>query len=192
MRNRATALAVSGGLGILTTHVGADVIWYTDKNAWSDVVVGFETIGFAEVPNATFLIDEYRDVGVQFADGDDVTRCCGFFETYPEDGAGLDGNGNITLEFDVPQLWIAVDFPGLVRFELYSGEDLIYNSLVFGEGGIGNFAGLVSDAFFDRAVLIDDFAGQQASIDDLHFGVPGPAGLWLFGIAAAAPPRRRR
>lgn len=134
------------------------------------------------------------DLGVLFADGNDIISCCSEV-IYPEDGAGLDGNGNITLLFDAPQSWIAADFPGGLRIELYRGGELIYTSSVFGisKKSAGHFAGLVSSAHFDMAVLMDVPVDFEAEIDNLYFGVPAPGALWMLGFAAVCSgPRGRR
>ncbi len=139
----------------------------------------------------TFITDEYVELGVLF-DGSDNT---GPFDliTYPNDGFGLDGNGNITLDFLVPQAWIGVDFPGNLEIELYREGVLIYHSGLFGfGGGIGNFGGIVSSELFDRAILMDVPIDFEAEVDDIFFGVPGPGAVPLLGLAALWPPRRRR
>ena len=146
------------------------VIEFDDKDAWIAAAGEFTTIGFTEVPNLTFLSNHYADLGVVFSDGNDITRCCGQFETWPNDGAGLDGNGNITLAFDEPQASIASDFPGFLQIELYRKGQLIYASGLLGVGGVGNFGGLVSGALFDTAVLMDFPPEHEAEIDDFHFG----------------------
>ncbi len=83
-----------------------------------------------------------------------------------------------------------MDFPGLMRIELYDQGRLIYTSSNFLPGGVGNFAGLLSDAPFDAAVLIDPLG--EAEIDDLHFGVPAPGALPLLALGALTQRRRRR
>jgi hypothetical protein len=92
--------------------------------------------------------------------------CCGP-RTYPQDGAGLDGNGDISVSFATLQAWIGVDFPGYLTIDLYRQGEL-FASVEYGFSGIGNFGGLISTEPFDAAVLIDP--GGEAEIDDLHFG----------------------
>ena len=162
----ATALVASLSLG----SANGGVVEFHDRDAWIAAVGEFTTIGFTEVPNGTFLSNHYADLGVVFSDGNDITRCCGHFETWPNDGAGLDGNGNIRLAFSEPQAWIAADFPGFLRIQLFKDDLLIFSSGEFGQGGIGNFGGLISSELFDAAVLLDVPAANQAEIDDLHFG----------------------
>ena len=86
-----------------------------------------------------------------------------------------------------------MEFPGNVRFQLFSNEELIYTSSVFGLEPTGNFAGLLSTETFDAAVILDPF-DEFVFIDDLHFGVPAPGTLWLLaflGLSSASGRRRR-
>ena len=114
------------------------------------------------------------------------------FESFANDGAGVDGFGDIEIAFTTPQAWIAVDYPGAVQFKLYSLGELIYTSSGFSDKGeIGEFAGLLSTNMFDAVIISNPISGK-AFIDDLHFGVPAPGTLALLGLAAVLPKRRRR
>ncbi len=152
----------------------AGVTEYTDKDAWIAAVGTFTTVDFAGFPPGTFITEQYAGLGVLFTDGNDSIF---FTPSFVNDGWGLDGNGDINVSFDIPQLWIAVDYPGSIQFELFLQDQLVYTSNRFLPGGIGNFAGLLSTELFDAARLID-VVGTDAEIDDLHFGVPAcPADL---------------
>ena len=103
------------------------------------------------------------------------------------------------VEFTDLQAWIGVDFPGSLRIELFSNDQLIYTSSEFLHAGVGFFAGLRSDQLVGAARIFDPLGG--VAIDDLHFGVPAPGPLALFGLSAllhrggrrrAAPGRRGR
>ena len=167
---------------------GGFVEEFTNKDEWISAVGQFTTIGFTGFPNGTFITDQYADLGILFTDGNVFIHMSG---SHVNDGWGLGGNEAIHLSFLTPQAWIAVDFPGAVKFELFSGGDLIYASSNFGGGGVGLFAGLLSTDLFDAA-LIYDWGDDQVFIDDLHFGVPAPGALWLLAVAALSPRRRRR
>lgn len=191
MRGRRIRLIAALGLCVCY-ETRAGVLEFHDKGAWINAVVSFTTIGFDGFPSGTIVTDQWVDLGVVFADGNDTT---GGFDplTFPEDGWGLDGNGNIVLEFAEPMAWIASDFPGRLRIELYSDGQLFYTSGIFGIGGIGNFGGLASDQLFDMAVLMDVPAGSQAEIDHLHFDppIPAPGAIGVLAIALVRWPRRR-
>jgi len=160
------------GLGLaLMPSVSGTVIELHDKDRWVGAVGDFVTVDFTGFAGGTLVTDQYSDLGVIFADGNDRIACCDEI-TWPNDGAGLDGNGNIALLFDRPQAWIAADFPGYLVVELFANGELLDSSGVFGVGGIGNFGGLVSSKPFDTAVLMDIPASHEAEIDDLHFGPP--------------------
>ena len=173
-------------LTLLTATAHGGVIEFTDKDEWIDAVGAFTTIGFTGFPNGTFITNQYADLGVLFTDGNDSIR---FSPTvFPNDEWGLDGNGDIAVAFDTPQLWIGVDFPGFLDIELYYQGKLIHTG-VFGFGGIGNFSGLLSTQPFDAAVLAE-VGGSEAEIDDLHFGVPAPGTLPLLALGALWTRRR--
>jgi len=189
--SRLVLLACSGACCVGPT-LRADVIEYTDKAEWQAGAGEFTTIGFTEYPDGTWVFEQYADLGVHFVDGFDIIRCCSF-ETFPVDGAGLDGNAEIHLIFDAPMYTIAADFPGGLMFELFSGGEPTYTSGPMGFGGVGLFGGIVSSEPFDEAIL-RDWGGGQVAIDDLHFGppIPGPSALGLIGVAFVGIVRRRR
>ena len=168
---------------------GGFVEEFTNKDEWIAAVGRFTTIDFTGFPDGTFITDQYADLGILFTDGNDSI----FLNdgAFPNDGAGLDGNGNISVSFDTPQAWIGVDFPGVLQIELFSSGRLFYTSSIAGGGGAGFFFGLISSELFDAAVLIDPVDGA-VFIDDVHFGVPAPSALWLLAVAAFMPRRRRR
>ena len=167
------------------------VIEFNDKDRWIAAVGTFTTIGFDGFEPSTIITDQFANLGILFTDGDD--RIKPFDEiTFPNDGWGLDGNGNITLVFDTPQAWIAADFPGRLQIQLFANGELFFMSGILGVGGFGNFGGLVSSEPFDTAVLMDFPADFEAEIDDLHFGVPAPGVLWMLTVAMLyATPRAR-
>ena len=171
--------------------LGGFVEEFTDKDEWIAAVGRFTTIDFTGFPDGTFITDQYADLGVLFVGGNENIFLSD--NAFPNDGAGLDDGGftPIAVSFDTPQAWIAVDFPGTVQFELFSGGELIYTSSAFGGGGAGFFAGLVSTELFDAAV-IDDPGDFSVAIDDLHFGVPAPATLALLALGSLFSTRRRR
>ena len=173
---------------LLSAAAHAGVQEFTDKDEWINAVGEFTTIGFTGFEIGTFITDQYADLGILFTDGNDSIQ---FSPTgFPNDEWGLDGNGDIAVAFDTPQLWIGADFPGLLRIELYQNGRLFYVSDNYGQDPVGNFAGLLSNEPFDAAVLIDVLG--EAEIDDLHFGVPAPGVLPLFALGALCTRRRRR
>ncbi|MCZ6735484.1 MAG: hypothetical protein O7C65_06815 [Planctomycetota bacterium] len=180
------AMAIMAWPGNGGVAFGGFVEEFTNKDEWIAAVGRFTTIDFTGFPQGTFITDQYADLGILFTDGNDSIAFAGSFIN---DGVGLDGNGDISVSFDTPQAWIGVDFPGFLTIELFSAGNLIHTA-EFGSAGAGNFGGLISSKLFDAAVLIDPL--DQVAIDDLHFGVPAPGALWLLGVAALLPRRRRR
>ena len=171
----------------LPAHAG--VTEFTDRAEWEAAAGQFSSIDFTGFPKFTIITDQYQGLGVTFSDGTDAIR---FSNAFPNDNWGLDGNDDIHLSFERPQAWIGVDFPGFLRIFLFSADELIHVSSVFAEpGGVGGFGGLLSSEPFDSAILTDP-GDDAVFIDDLHFGVPSPAGLMLFALVGIWPRRRRR
>ena len=167
------------------------VVEYTNKLSWQSATGGYDTITFTELPANTWITTQYAHLGETFTDGShQVAYMPGAFVN---DDYGLTGAlDETTLEFSQPMYAIAADFPGLLTFQLYFQNQLIYQSTDFGGGGAGWFAGLVSDRPFDRVRMYDPTS--DFFIDDLHFGpaIPGPGALALAAIAGALTSRRRR
>ena len=168
----------------------AGVIELIDREEWFSLVGPVITVDFTGFAPGTFITDQYADLGILFTDGNDS-----IFPSkpaFPNDGVGLDGNGNISVAFDTPQPWIGVDFPGFLSIELYSQGRLFFTSNLNGGAGVGNFLGLISSQLFDAAVVVEGAPGFEAEIDDLHFGVPAPGSVCLLVLAGLWPRRRRR
>lgn len=184
---------VSLGLTLAAgTCATADVIEFTDRDEWIAAVGTFTTIDFTGFPEGTFITDQFSDLGVTFTGGNEHIALSD--NAFSNDGAGLESNfADIQIEFATPQFWIAVDFPGIIQFELFSGGQLIFTSSGLGVGGAGNFGGLLSTEPFDMAVILDP-TDMTVAIDDLHFGppVPGPPTVAFLGLAGVFACRRRR
>ncbi len=177
----------------LTTICYAEVIELEDKDAWASAVGDFTTIDFTGFPLWTVITDQYADQGVLFTDGDDIIYIDEFL--FLNDSYGLTGSiddGPIIVEFDDPQYWVAVDYPGVIAFELFKDDVHVYSSIWF-SGHIGDFAGLISTDSFDK-VVIHDPLNESVSIDDLYFGgyVPGAGSGVLLVFSSLFWRKRRR
>ncbi|MHC4349561.1 MAG: hypothetical protein ACYS15_13635 [Planctomycetota bacterium] len=179
---------------LLGAHTAASaqggVIEFTDKDDWLAAVGAFTTLTFTEFPDETLITDQYEELGVLFTDGNDTITCCDDIQ-YPNDGSGLYGNGTIRLTFSAPQAYIGIDYWSTAGFHLYSEGELVYSTTAYFSGGPGSFAGLLSSDFFDEALLTFNPALASVRMDDLHFGVPAPSTLGMFGLYALRPRRRR-
>jgi len=189
MHSAATIAAIAG----VVHHAPAELTGFVDAASWQSAVGSFTTIGFDDFTESTLVTEQYASLGVHFIGGNDVA----FFgpNIFPNDRWGLKGHivppGDIHIIFDNPQLWLATDYPGEVRYDLYfHGEHIAQSDTLGGAGGAGNFWGIVSTRFFDE-VIISDPADAVVAIDDLHFGVPGPGALGLLALAAVMRRRRR-
>jgi hypothetical protein len=167
--------------------LSATVTQYENKMQWQQAVANnFTTLDFTGFPKFTLLTTQYVNLGAIFDGTDDVETASAFIN----DGWGLEGNGDIFVNFTQPMYYIATDFPGFLQYKLYFQNQLIFTSSVFSQGFVGNFAGLISTTPFDRAQLIDPTGG--AAIDDLFFGPPIPAPGVFGSLAAFALFNQRR
>jgi len=118
--SKAVACAVIvAALMLAHEPAAAGLTTYTDRQAWFDdvgAVAEITTIGFDDF-GLTTITDQYEHLGVIFTDGNDTTRPSSGVS--PRDGWGLDGNPDITMEFDSPKHAIAVDYPGGIQIDLY-------------------------------------------------------------------------
>jgi len=165
------------------------VALYFNRTTWEAAVDSFSTAPFTGFGPGTVITTQYAEIGANFVDGFYTVHFAGGF---PSDGVGLDGNGDITVQFAQPMSHIGIDYPGFMEVELYSNGTLLYHSPLTGGAGAGFFLGVVSTIAFDRIVLID--FGDEAAIDNLSFGpaIPAPGALPLLALAAGLAPARRR
>jgi hypothetical protein len=179
-------VSVLVGLGVIAVgSARGDVDVFFDRAEWVAAVGPVTTIDFTGFPEGTTITDQYADVGAIFIDGLNFTW---FNPTFKNDGVGLYGYDEINVAFDTPQRWMAVDFPGFIGIRLFFQDSIIHES-GWGNPGNGWFVGLVSDEPFDSLLLIEP--GGEVNIDDLHYGVPSPAVLWLLAVAGLVWRRRR-
>jgi hypothetical protein len=159
-----------------------DVYETTDKDVWIAAVGSHATADFTGFPAGTIITGQYADLGVVFSDGNDCIYPNP--NSFPNDGVGLDGNGDITVVFAQLQNWLAVDQPGFFGMQLLRNGQVVHTSGTYHAFSDGSFLGLISSEGFDAAVLIEL---DEAEIDDLYFGPPVcPADLDGDGTVAIA------
>jgi MYXO-CTERM domain-containing protein len=186
-RSSLTAIVLVG----CSSSASAGVVAYTNKAAWQAAVGSYTTIDFTGYQDGYLVTDQYAHLGITFAG---AQHSFGHAGAFLNDGEGLRGAPNVHIHFSEPQDWIAVDFPGTVRFRLYRHSELIHTSELFFDF-ISYFAGLVSAAPFDEVIIDAPLPGIPAmGIDDLYFGppIPAPGALGAFALAALLGRRRRR
>jgi len=167
----------------------AAVVEYTSKAQWQSAAGAYTTIQFNELPNGTWITDQYDHVGALFTDGSDQV----FFNQngFPNDGYGLNAAfDETTIEFTQSIFTIAADCPGGLRFTLFYRGVQTYLSSPF-SGDPFAFAGLVSDQPFDKVLIMDPSGGTF--VDDLYFGPPIPgSGAWAVVACFVLGGRRGR
>lgn len=146
------------------------------------------TINFTDLPNATTVTDQYSDLGVTF---EGLNFTTGPFNNY-HDQWGINIFSGNHLYFDNPINWIAADFLGGLRIEIYSGETFLHR---FQRPMPERFVGGYSEIPFDH-VHVYDPTDSLTVIDDLHFGppivVPAPGVAAALTLALFTVSRRRR
>jgi hypothetical protein len=114
-RTSSTLLAASL-TAVCATLVSGGITEYEDKDEWEAAAGSWSTADFTGFPDNTPIDEQYAHLGVHFVDGYDFVV---LGSSFPNDGAGLDGNEYIDLVFDAPMHSIAADFPGLLIIDLY-------------------------------------------------------------------------
>lgn len=181
-------------LGVVCPAEAAVVTEFTTYESWVTQAGTVTPVLFTELPPDTLVTDQYQSIGAMFTDADGNWTLGVGSPLFPQDGTGLDGEYLITVELLTPAVGVAAHFPGGVRYRLYSGESLVYQSSYFGGGGIGNFGGVISATAFDRIEIID-LPNNQVFLDNLYLSfapVPAPSGLALLALGTSARCRRRR
>jgi hypothetical protein len=142
---------------------------YTDRPTWEAAVTGIQTAPFTGYANGTIITNQYQSIGMTYTQGNDTVFLSSAF---PTDGAGLSCNGNMIISFSSPQTAIGIDFPGALSIDLYSGGTLVYASGNFAGAGSGFFAGIITTATFDSAI-IDDWVDGAAYVDNVSIAGTG-------------------
>jgi hypothetical protein len=142
---------------------------YTDLPTWEAALTGIQTAPFTGFFAGTIITNQYQPIGMTYTQANDTVFLSSVFST---DGAGLKCNGNTSITFNSPQTAIGIDFPGGLSIELYSGGTLIYASGNFAGSGTGFFAGIITTATFDRAI-VDDWVDGSAYVDNVSIAGTG-------------------
>lgn len=173
----------------------AGVTLYTDNfAAWQGATGTYSTCDFIGFPVNTQITTQYSELGAIFTpyQGPNIVGPYSP-EGFLEDGYGIDGNGDVEILFDAPMHSLAAHAPGSWRYQLFSGNTMIYQSVFVGGGGAGFFAGLVSTEAFTK-IRFDTFDFDDVYIDNAYFSTapgPGVVGLGVVGLALARRSRRR-
>jgi hypothetical protein len=169
--------------------------WQAEKAAWFDAAIGAKTVDFVGFSPGIFMTTQYLNLGIEFVPilNPYTTEGGGtVFGLYPEDGCGLDGNGDIQVTFTEPMHAIAASGGSSNwRYYLYSDDTLVWAGTLWNPA-LGKFYGITTSFSFNRVILDVPFDTQLA-LDNVHFStVPGPGGLALIGSMAICGLRRAR
>jgi hypothetical protein len=176
---------------MLGSSATANFQYITNYATWQGLVPTQTTIDLTELNEGDWLTDQYAHLGVLF-DGGAIQET---FNNYPLDGHGVYGGCTITVTLASEAYAIGSHHPGAMRFDLYSGNTLLYTSLATGSGA-NNFRGVVSSTPFDRVVMRGVTLGPPScdpiAVDNFYFAsVPGPGALPLLALGCLGRGRRR-
>jgi hypothetical protein len=180
---------------VVVSSSSAQVIQYDDDFAgWSAAAGPYTTIDFVGFPVNTFITTQYSHLGAVFTNfgGPEVVRPFSMF-AYPQDGYGVDGNFGIEILFSEPMRAVGMHAPGFFEIQLFSGDEMIFDSTVlFGGQGPNFFGGVASVQTFDRMRFVSGPV-DDVYTDNIYFStVPGPAvGVVIFCGALVGRRRRR-
>lgn len=198
MKRSITAICVAAIAAIgMESGIGAlgGVALYTDSfAAWQGATGSYSTCDFVGFPVNTQITTQYSELGAIFTpyQGPNIVGPYSP-EGFLEDGYGIDGNGDVEILFDTPMHSLAAHAPGSWRYQLFSGNTMIYQSVYVGGAGVGFFAGLVSTEGFTK-IRFDTFDFDDVYIDNVYFSTapgPGAVGLGVVDLALARRSRRR-
>ena len=185
-----------GGLAVVTGAANADQ-WFGNAGAYS-------TITFNEFPYGTLISNQYASLGIHFVEpqgnwiyGSDVNGT----DLFVQDGWGLHGENSIDMRFDTPIRGLAAYYPGVVKAQFFSGEQLVYSWTQNFGGGSNKFAGFFGDVAFDRVVFKNANnpppwgSIYPVKFDNLYFTTvpaPGVAVCLLGGVSIVCRRRERK
>ena len=189
------ALAGASALSFGSTMPAlAGVTLYTgDFGAWQNAAGPYSTCDFVGFPVNTQITTQYSELGATFTpfQGPNIVGPYSA-QVFPQDGYGIDGNGDVEILFDTPMHSLAAHAPGSWRYQLFSGNTMIYQSVYVGGAGYGFFAGLVSTEGFTK-IRFDTFDFDDVYIDNVYFSsTPSPGALPAFALSWGFMRRRRR
>lgn len=184
----AVSVAASSGIA----HAGAT--FYSSFPEWATATSGaFDTLDF-NLGSLQFLGEQYSHYGVHFNGTSALAGAApGFF---PLDGWGIASasgpNPIIPVALDGDRLAFGVEFVGDVRFQLFSGTALVFDSGNHFDGiQPSGFAGvLLSQSFDSIKISGGNFTTLEA--DNFYVGHVVPAPGAVAALAMMFTRRRRR
>lgn len=189
------ALCVAGqALGGLTVVTGA-----ANAAQWFGSAGAYSTITFTEFPYGTLIAEQYASLGIHFVEPQGNWIYGNGVDGFVQDGWGLQGENSIDMRFDTPMRGLAVYYPGIVKAQFFSGDQLVYSWTQNFGGGSNKFGGFFGETSFDRVVFKNAVNpppwGDTYPVyfDNLYFTtVPAPgAAVLLLGFVPIARGRRR-
>jgi hypothetical protein len=175
-------------------HAGAT--FYSSYSEWSAATSGaYDTLDF-NLGSFQFLGEQYAQYGVHF-NGTAAYAVFGSTSFFPLDGWGIKSSSGpnpiIPVALDGPRFAFGVEFIADVRFQLFSGVALVYDSGNHYDGiQASGFAGVVMNQSFD-SIKISGANFTTLEADNFYVGhaIPAPGALAVLSFLGAGRRRRR-
>ena len=204
MSLRRIMLSAVGILCLSITARAGPVTTFTDLDAFLEAAgdvreIDFETLpdGSPSFPNAEITPDfNYTDQGVEFFSPEPWLYTAGNpVSGFNLTAGNIHGSGGprnwIIAEPVLPATAVGIVFPGGTVFSVFDTTGELIVRQAFGDGGLGLFAGFVSEIPIGFATVDRGIEGE--SIESFLFlPIPDPVTLVLVALGALVLPRRRR
>jgi hypothetical protein len=191
---QATSLLFIAASAVISGAAHAGATFYSSFSEWSTATSGaYDTLDF-NLGSFQFLGEQYSQYGVHF---NGTAAFASFGNTFfPLDGWGIASasgpNPVIPVALDGGRFAFGVEFVGDVRFQVFSGSTMTYDSGNHYDGlQASGFAGVVMNQPFD-SIKISGGNFTTLEADNFYVGHAIPAPGALAALALLGKGRRRR
>ncbi|MBL9119540.1 MAG: hypothetical protein JNL80_06485 [Phycisphaerae bacterium] len=191
---QATSLLFIAASAVISGAAHAGATFYSSFSEWSTATSGaFDTLDF-NLGSLQFLGEQYSQYGVHFNGTSALAGAAPDF--FPLDGWGIasasDPNPIIPVALDGGRFAFGVEYVGDVRFQIFSGSTMMYDSGNHYDGiQASGFAGVVMNQPFD-SIKISGALFTTLAADNFYVGHAVPAPGALAALALLGKGRRRR
>jgi hypothetical protein len=183
-----------GSVLLIASPSSAGATFFSSYSEWSTATSGaHDTLDF-NLGSFQFLGEQYAQYGVHF----NGTAAYAVFGStfFPLDGWGIKSSSGpnpiIPVALDGPRFAFGVEFIADVRFQLFSGAALVYDSGNHYDGiQASGFAGVVMNQSFD-SIKISGGSFTTLEADNFYVGHAIPAPGALAVLSSLSVRRRRR
>jgi hypothetical protein len=179
----------------MTAAGHASVVAYDGNFAgWTSDVVTYTTLDFIGLPTNEILSTQFSSLGATFTGfgGWDVMLPY-VPSVFLQDGFGFSGGAIVEIAFEEPMHSFAAHGPGLFRFQLFSGNQILHQTEMFGAADPNSFGGITSTRSFDR-IRILEVANDPVYFDNIYFSstIPAPPIVTMLAVMLGCSGASRR